>query len=287
MRFPKITLRRSSPRDPEREKANLFEIQAKRDRQRRRIRLLLYFFCAGLLLIGLAGLVFRSPLIRIRSLEIRGNHQMSERDVTLLLHGWIFDTKIKNFFGFRNLLVWPKEIPAEKIKLFPGLKSVTIDKSYLEGKLSVEVVERETYGIWCFMRYEFPRCVWFDPEGIALERAPFAEGTLIIHISDFAQEYPRLSSRVIPAKFLPPLFSIFRVLEEAGIHPLEITIQNLDLEEVQVKTAEGPILSFSLRFSAESTLGVLSSLRSGSMGAKPFRELKYVDFRVEHRAYYK
>lgn len=289
MRVPRFTTSRQSPsRDGEKWGANLLAIQAKRDRQRQRIRRLIYVFFAGLFLIAITWIFLRSPIVRLRSLEIDGNRQMSDRDVMILLQSRVFKMPSMRFLGFRNLIAWPEEVSAEDLKLFPGVKSVSIEKKYSEGKITVRVVERETYGIWCFMNYDFPRCVWFDLEGVALERAPFAEGSLITQVSDFAQDSPRLNARVIPAKFIPPLFSIFRVLEESGLRVLAIHLKNLDLQELSVITAEGPRLLFSLRFPAENTLGVLRSLRAEtSPGAKPFRELEYVDFRVEHRAYYK
>jgi len=143
---------------------------------------------------------------------------------------------------------------------------------------------------------ESARCFWFDEDGVIFERAPDAEGSVIRIVHDYSQEHLGPGSTILPARFVPNLFSIFRVLAASGVGVAEVRLDDLDLEEIRVATYDGlpagqvgPTLYFSLRFPADNALAVMRSLTGGSSSsiAAGLHKLEYIDFRVENRAYYK
>jgi hypothetical protein len=73
------------------------------------------------------------------------------------------------------------------------------------------------------------------------------------------------------------------VLKESGLSVQAIELNDLSLEEVDVLTANGPELYFSLQFPADEYLPVIQKL----MAQSNFDDLQYVDCRTENRLFYK
>ena len=62
----------------------------------------------------------------------------------------------------------------------------------------------------------------------------------------------------------------------------EARVRDLALQELEMRTAGGTRLFFSLRFPATDTAEVMQTLLRSTSS----REIDYIDFRVERRAYY-
>jgi hypothetical protein len=126
-------------------------------------------------------------------------------------------------------------------------------------------------------------CWWFDEKGILFERSVSAQGSIIKVINDYSRRDIRTGGKMISEEFITPLFSVLQVLSEAGISIKEIRLNDLDYQELQVETYDGPRLLFSLRFPPQGALAVLQNLEKRS----DYGKMDYVDFRVENRAYFK
>ena len=264
---------------------SLIEIQEKRRRRRSyRFRMSLAVLLIGLAL-GAAWAVFRSPIFEIREIKVYGNDQVSEQDVIVFLQNKILgDSRLNAFLGFRNFLVWPRELASEELREFPALKRIAFSKDYREKKLTVEVTERLPFGVWCLAKAE-EHCYWFDEAGLVLDRAPIVEGNLIPRVTDETRETLSAGSGVLPGAFMPSLVSIFRVLQDSRMAVKDIRLEQAELQELKAITYRGPLIYFSLRFPADQALAVIRSFE-----AKPSDELnrlEYLDFRTENRAYYR
>jgi hypothetical protein len=268
---------------------NLPEMQAALHRRTRRIRRVLFLAFFILAFVFAAWLIIRSSIFRIHSFAITGAEQYSEAEIMTLLEGTIFgDSAVKHILGFRNLLIWPAELSEDDMAMYPLLRSVSIEKNYMQRSIVVHVSERVPHAVWCYLKTDPLRCVWFDSEGVVLERSLSVEGNLIRRISDSSQEPRKTHSLILPAQFVSNLFSILSVLDRSKLPVGDIRLEDLTLQEVRVRVRGGPELMFSLRFSSHAALSVLNSLRAGqNMHGKKFSELEYVDFRVENRAYFK
>jgi hypothetical protein len=73
------------------------------------------------------------------------------------------------------------------------------------------------------------------------------------------------------------------VLRASGLSVQAIELNDLSLEEVDVQTANGPTIDFSLQFPADEYLPVIQKL----MLQSNFDKLQYVDCRTENRLFYK
>ena len=291
-------------------------VSEEREKRGRRKR---YFILISILAIGCvlltagAWVVFRSRLFLIQNINISGNERVSREEIISFLEARISkESFLKRVLGFQNILAWPQKVNEDDLKFLPQLKSIEIEKRYRERAVSVLVKERKPFGIWCLIpqtqiaadnntritadasssdigvnpRYderESATCWWFDEEGILYEKALAAEGNIIPAVDDYSRDNLGLGSAVLPEGFAPNLISIFRVLRDSGISVKEVRLEDIGLEEIKVATYDGPELYFSLRIPADNALAVINSL-SGKTGLK---NLKYIDFRVENRAYYK
>ncbi len=266
--------------------------EAKEKRKRRRIYFWSFsiFLLAYLMFLGGSWIVFRSPLFRLKQFIVTGNSQVSTEDITGLLEGRALQGQwrpLKALLGLHSMLIWPDAFSQDDLAFLPSVKSITLTKNYADRTITVKVVERKPFGIWCAAENTsdtgFLRCLWFDDEGVLFERAVAAEGGLIMTVHDSSQKGLGLRSNILPAEFIPTMFSIFKVLGESGLNMKEIQLKDLALEEIEVTTFDGPTLYFSLRFPAVNDLVAIQNL-----SAKPgFGKLQYLDFRVENRVYYK
>lgn len=260
-----------------------------------------------------AWVIFHSRLFSIQDINISGNERVSQEEIAAFLKSRILEEAFwKHVLGFQNILVWPKKLTEDDLKFLPQLKSIEIEKRFRERKVNVQVKERKPFGIWCL----FPQtqinadnnplitaetsssdidvnppydqrgsasCWWFDEEGVLFEKALAAEGNLIPAVDDYSRDKLGLGSAVLPEDFMSNLISIFRVLRDSGVSVKEVRLEDIGLEEIKAATYDGPELYFSLRIPADNALTVISSLA----GKADFKNLKYIDFRVENRAYYK
>lgn len=284
-------------------------------RARRSRFLILISVLAIIFVIAAVGiwLVFYSPLFLIQNINISGNERISQEEISEFLKSRILGGAFwRHILGFQNILVWPKKLTEDDLKFLPQLKSIEIERKFRERSINVRAEERKPFGIWCLIpnaqinadsetqtnvvtsssdvgvnpRYDERQsaaCWWFDEKGILYEKTLAVEGNIIPAVDDYSQDKLGLGSAVLPEDFMPNLISIFRVLRDSGISVKEVRLEDIGLEEIKVTTYDGPELYFSLRIPADNALTVISSL-AGKAGLK---NIKYIDFRVGNRAYYK
>ncbi len=286
------------------------------DRRRKRKRRRAYLFTA-LGLIALYGiffaaqwLVLRSPVFRVDHVVVQGNSAVLSADVISLaeasaIHGHdIF----RGALTFDNMLLWPANIPQNELQLIPQLASASISKDFFSHTITIIVTERAPFGIWCFsaspgggaafasvsaatstspavaiVTDTNTPCYWFDNTGTIFEKAGETQGDLVYTVYDRAQQPRGLNQKVLPDEFLSNFISIMNVLRASGLSVRAIEMNDLSLEEVDVQTANGPTIYFSLQFPADEYLPVIQKL----MLQSNFDKLQYVDCRTENRLFYK
>jgi hypothetical protein len=238
-------------------------------------------YCLCLLIILF---VLKTPFFEVKAIEVKGAEGIPEENVLSLLKSEAIKNSWPNrFLGAGNLLTWPASFNSKELALLPSIKSVQVEKDYSLKKVTVEVVKREPYGIWCLMKKNPPSCLWFDEGGVMFKQAFASEGNLIRVVKDYSQENVGMNDAVLPQEFMPNLFPILDVLQGSGLSVKEVGLYHLDLEEMEVTTWNGPKILFSLRFPPQGALEVINSLKTRA----GFKKLTYIDFRVENRAYYK
>ena len=255
-----------------------------RERRRRRFYFVIVIVVAIVYFVVIAAgwLFLRTPIFSVKSVEIVGNQDIEEGEIlSVILSRVIRGSYWRALLGINNILIWPERLSEEDLIFLPKAQSVELEKDYEGRSVIVKVVEREPYGIWCLTSPL--ECWWFDDEGVIFKRGIFAQGSLIVTVSDYSQQMFGLRSKILPEEFIPSALSVFDVLRKSGLGIKEIRLNDLKLEELEVLTFDGPRILFSLRFSAKNTLEVIKQLSAKS----GFKDLEYVDFRVENRVYYK
>lgn len=253
-----------------------------REKRKKRIFRNVIFIVLGvfLLLDGVGYLILRTRFFRTADIEVVGNKEVSSADVLAVARAQIFeDNYLKYVFGFGHLMIWPDRLE-EVEKLLPRIKTVEIEKSYLERRIVLKVVERENYGVWCAEGDE-SECFSFDADGVIFARGMPSEGSLIYNVRDYSNRNLGMLNFVLPEAKFNYLKEIFEVVKIAGLNYRFIEIQDLKKEEVRVVSLSGPEIYFSLRFSPVFALTALQGIGSG------IEKLQYIDFRVENKAYYK
>lgn len=262
-------------------------LQSLGERRKRRKKLLGWgSFGLGVYGLSLLGLLFvlKTPFFEIKTVEVKGAGNIPEKNIISLLTSQAIKNSWPNrFLGAQNFLIWPSSFSQKELALLPSLSSVQVDKDYSSKKIVISVAERKPYGIWCVEKKDPPACLWFDDKGVMFKQAFSGEGNLIRVIKDYYQNGLGVNDSVLPQQFLPNLFPILDILRGSDLSIKEIGLYHLDLEEIEAQTWNGPKILFSLRFAPQGALEVLNSLKSKS----GFKNISYVDFRVENRAYYK
>jgi len=112
--------------------------------------------------------------------------------------------------------------------------------------------------------------------------APDTNGYLIIKIQDFLEKTPILGTKIIDERLTANFIKIIESLKNSDLRVKEFVIDHL-LQELKTETQEGVKILFNLRFDPEFGISALKSLR----GEVSFKNIEYIDLRVENRIYYK
>jgi len=261
----------------------LSDMQERRTRRRRYAALGIVLGFILVVALGSAWLFFWSPLLKFdRVLLVHGGKTIEDQALAGKLLSALRNRRFFPEDSFLGLLPALPPEPAEAMP--PYIKTVGVRKRYREHILELDIKERDPFGIWCFGKADaFPSCAWFDGEGVLFEQALNAEGALVRTVRDYSRGPIALGQRVLPANFFENLRSVFDVLDRGGIHAREVVLSDIELQEVEVRTFDGPRILFSIRFPAENTLSVIRSLKEKA----DFGALGQLDFRVENRAYYR
>ncbi|MEK7547182.1 MAG: FtsQ-type POTRA domain-containing protein [Patescibacteria group bacterium] len=260
-------------------------------REKQRQRRIFYALCLIAIytfFVLAAWLTIYSPLFRIKETEITGNKSVSNDDIMTLVKSEVFgDSFWKLVLGMRNILIWPDGF-RDNLKFLPELKSLSVEKNYVQRRIKIIAEERKPFGVWCVKKndaeqVESSDCFWFDEKGIIFKRAIDMEGNLVVVLDDYSQKNMGLNLKILPDEFIANIFSIFRAVSNSKLRVKETRLNDLSLREIEVDTYDGPKIYFSMRFPADNTPEVIKSLREKTS----FGNLEYVDFRVENRAYYK
>lgn len=253
--------------------------------ERRRKRTLKIKIYAGLaaffvLFIGVGYLIVYSSVFQITRINTNNTQIDADKTVESLKKFFVGQSKITEFLGPENILVWKPEKIGEFLKNYPQIAELAIEKKYFNREIKISVLEKEKFGIWCQLTTN--DCWWFDKKGVIFSEALRAEGQLINKVDDFSGRSLSLGEPALEEKFLSNLIKIFEILEKSDLKIKSLKLENLELQEVVTDSSLMPKIHFSLRINSEFALAALESIKK--IG---FEKIEYIDLRVENRAYYK
>jgi len=274
--------------------------ERERRRHRRILKLKIYGGIAAffVLLIGIGYLIVYSPLFRVTRISADSKQINADEIVENLRSLFANQSKIAQFLGPDNILIWNNEKIGEILKNYPQITELTIEKDYLEREIKVIVKEREKLGIWCLItqinadnisenqhsnQRQSASCMWFDKNGIIFEEAPSVEGNLINKIDDFSGQSLKFGESVLKENFFPNLVKIFEVLEKSDLKIKSLRLERLELQEIIADSPGNslPKIYFSLRIDPGFSLSALESFKN-----RGIERLEYLSVRAANRAYH-
>jgi hypothetical protein len=246
----------------------------------KRLRWYLISGASFLLVILLAAIFVRSPILKIDDIEIVG---VSE-DLSILIKNelklGILKIPRSALLSPKNYFAWPKNFPYSA----SAVSSLEISKSIWGKEVVFKATPREKYLIWCQKaKGEDNQCFWTDALGFAFSFAPLGEGQLVRTIFSKDGGSASLGESVADAKTFS---NIKKIID--GTKEFPISIQKFEfvdsLAEIHLITSTGTIIRFSTRFDPNPT--ALPALRR--LVNKPgLEKLLYANLTVENRAYLK
>lgn len=244
------------------------------------LKFVIFFSIFVLLAVGAVYFVFHSNFLKVAAVEVSGSAK-AEEIKGALINDLAETSKIRHLLGLENLLSWPSKISKIPSSLY-WLSDLSIEKNWQEKTIAINVKEREPWLLWCLAASG--NCYWLDEQGIVFSPAPEAEGFIIPKMSEQGDRQQLSFGRLFydNPQFAENTLEIIKQIKNSSLAVFGFLIENPNLEELIVET-DGPKLYFSLRFLPQNLDKVLNDL----INRPNFKNLEYIDFRVENRIYYK
>lgn len=232
---------------------------------RRKLKFFLFLFLFGLVIAGAGYLIWFTPAFQIQAIEVNGGTPAQQE---------ILKERSSN-----NMLFWRPPISQKE---YPQIAKLEVKRNFFERKITVNLEERQKEIIWCLEKKE--QCFWVDKTGFAFTPAPFTTGTLVEVkvIRDYSEREIKVGENVLDPKHFQNLKAALDLLVELNLPVNELKIENIDYREAMADLSSGPDLYFSLLFDPGFARDVVEKLRASG----EWNSLRYVDLRVENRAYY-
>ena len=236
----------------------------KRSRNHRVLKRALLVLVVLLFLGGASYLIWFSDALTLRAIDVLGAELVNKEVISGPVEG--------------NILFWKLPI---NISDYPQIASVQIKKDFVERKVKVTVTERGKVLIWCDNENE--NCFWADENGFIFTTAPIPEGTLVVNVvRDSTGRELKVGDSVLAQDLFVNLKRAIELLEGLDASIREIRLDDLKFKEATAVIVGGPEVYFSLTIDPGFGKGVLESL----MSVPNWGAIRYVDLRVENRAYY-
>ncbi len=256
----------------------LVEVERKRNFRKRLKRILLAIFLIGLLTAAAYG-VFFSDFFNVRATEVTGNESVTSEEVTRVAEESAVRAKsIYRLLGSRNILFWSTMEISEPMEGIPQVASFKVVRDLSKKSVSIEVVEREKFVVWCE-----GECLWIDEKGVIFSEAPETEGVLIKIVRVNRERQLQMGERPLPEKETQIFGEVVKFLDELGLPVSSMEIEDLRFKEISARISSGPLIYFSLAVSPSFGKPVIQSLKESGTWEK----IEYLDLRVDGRAYYK
>lgn len=230
-----------------------------------KLKFFLLLFLIGLVIAGVTYLIWFTPAFQIQAIVISGGTPAQQE---------VLRQKTSN-----NLLFWK---PPINQKDYPQIAKLEVKRNFVERKIVVNLEERQKEMIWCLEKIQ--QCLWVDNAGFAFTPAPFTTGTLVEVkvIRDYSDREIKVGENALDPKYFKNLKAALELLVELNLPVNEVRVENIDYKEAVADLSSGPDIYVSLLFDPGFARDVILKLKSSN----EWNVLRYLDLRVENRAYY-
>ena len=258
----------------------------------------LYMVAAPVILAGAFIAVFfgvRWRALQIEKISINGLSAIQEEDVDREIVSALSGSFAAGLIPYRFLLAAPAGAITACIKeKFPLISDVEVKKEF-PNALAITVTERQLFGVLCndYMSKEEVsvegkeiQCAYLDTNGIAYQKAPEAEGFLIMKVSTDAESIP-LGESAVDFALMRRMIELNEKLPSAiGSPILGYQLLRNSPHELRAVSKPGFVLIMKEDGDMGTLLYVLKTVLEKEIGAKRSR-LDYIDLRFGNKVFYK
>jgi hypothetical protein len=130
---------------------------SERRKRRQKVRQYLFItigvFAVYFIFFAVIWFLLRAPFFRVQHVVVTGNNAVATADVVALAQA--SPSGKHGFFGaaagWGNMFAWPDRLPSSSLNMIPELAAVSVSKDYFSHTVTLNVTEREPFGIWCFI----------------------------------------------------------------------------------------------------------------------------------------
>lgn len=259
-------------------------------RRRRNYKKYFPYLFRGALLIILTilvwWLVFLSPYLEIEKIKISGSDSVNTKEIKTTSKKVFHSNSF--FFDSQNLfyaLLRKEKLKRNLKEKFPVFKRVKITPEILTDKIKIELKERERLAI--LKQKESPN-FYFDRQGILFGEAPEYEGRLITLVETPNSKFKK-GDQIAPEDLRKSIIELLKnnyLKQDLSLSKIDIRAKG---KELHAHILEGARLEFSLAdepLSKNREITLLKKVMQEKVQSKK-DQLKYIDLRVQNRAYIK
>ncbi|MCL5006635.1 MAG: hypothetical protein M1153_00595 [Patescibacteria group bacterium] len=250
------------------------------------------FYGAGgafsLLLIGFLVFLLRFPLFQVRSVAIQGDSSVSQSMIVSAVTAHLMGNNFLAYaFGLNNMLTWGgvSSTVSETLRSLPTVGELSISRNFWNGQVIIKVSDRQKYLLWCLVADN--SCYFTDKTGIAFlhyrsSTSTSANPGLPVVVDSYHQSL-KILSPALNASDYANLLKTVSLLQNLGFANPTLNLNDLNYEEIDFRTHNGPVVYFSLLFDPSDDLSALQKLINSPLWSR----LQYVNLTVQGRIYYK
>jgi hypothetical protein len=230
-----------------------------------------------LLLVGLIYIFVGSSVFKISAITVVSAEPVDEAKLISILKAQVAARPTAGWLGVDSYFSWPLDLQYTA----PNISTITIEKSYWNKTITVTVVPRQRYAVWCSSETS---CAWVDTTGVLFQPAPIAEGQLVQTIfENGTSSVGAIGDFVLSSSSFDVVKKVIDSTKSINLSISRVLVDR-ELQELHLTTASGALIMLSLRFDPTST--ALPAIRR--FAEKPgYTNIDYLNLTVENRAYVK
>jgi len=236
--------------------------------------------------VAVYAIVF-SPFLRMETIRVDGAVDVSVSDIEQMIREDVAGKYFSIIPQDTMLMIAKSRIEMDLKNRFKKIRSAEVTRVF-SHTLVVHIEERKTLVVWC----SADQCFYIDEDGYAYAPVDTSTQTLyrggVLTITDESAQAVDADTPVLDPDFVRFTADIQEKLhQQLGIEvSAEGSTPSRFSDELNVKTTEGWTLFFNVRVPIENSLHTLQLLLKKEISDERRHRLKYIDMRIENRAYY-
>ena len=278
----------------------------------------------GLFFCFLAGLIYFSiwsSVLQIKKIEVKSekNPTYYQNDQIVKIAEKKIAEKISNIIPQNNIILAPlNEIKNVILEDFPEIKQVNIYRNLTDIGLVIEIEERENIGIWCkykeiekilepiststeenieddetvekIIEKRVGECFQIDKDGVIYKKSLLVKSSSVLNIFSSRDQSAKIRDTIIPLEIIDFILEIKEESKNIKTdNMLSVLISDFDfisIEDLRGTTSLGWQVYFDPTHSVNSQIEALEIVLNQQI-KENYKNLDYVDLRIEGKIYYK